>query len=136
MNNDITAQATASRQIAQRLRACRRNCPTTAARRSAALLRLTVSAKVAFSDRTVEQASAMCTVIVRSFWDGGYSSSLLRHEESCQYPQRRVWATTSSLKVSSTPSRLLRSLALDVAVSSVPGRPSSGVTPAYLDERK
>src|SRR6516165_2958582 len=88
MNDDITAQATASRQIAQRLRACRRNCPTTAARRSAALLRLTVSAKVAFSDRTVEQASAMCTVIVRSFWDGGYSSSLLRHEESCQYPQR------------------------------------------------
>src|SRR6516165_3075023 len=36
MNNDITAQATASRQIAQRLRASRRNCPTTAARRSAA----------------------------------------------------------------------------------------------------
>ena len=35
MNNDITAQATASRQIAQRLRASRRNCPTTAARRSA-----------------------------------------------------------------------------------------------------
>src|SRR6516165_5619481 len=42
MNNDITAQATASRQIAQRLRVCRRNCPTTAARRSAALLRLSV----------------------------------------------------------------------------------------------
>src|SRR6516162_1689517 len=36
MNDDITAQATASRQIAQRLRSCRRNCPTTAARRSAA----------------------------------------------------------------------------------------------------
>ena len=60
MNNDITAQATASRQIAQRLRSCRRNCPTTAARRSAALLRLTVLAKVAFSDRTVEQASGLC----------------------------------------------------------------------------
>ena len=60
MNNNITAQATASRQIAQRLRASRRNCPTTAARRSAALLRLTVSAKVAFSDRTVEQASGLC----------------------------------------------------------------------------
>ena len=27
MNDDITAQATASRQIAQRLRSCRRNCP-------------------------------------------------------------------------------------------------------------
>ena len=60
MNDDITAQATASRQIAQRLPSCRRNCPTTAARRSAALLRLTVSAKVAFSDRTVEQASGLC----------------------------------------------------------------------------
>jgi hypothetical protein len=66
MNNDITAQATASRQIAQRLRASRRNCPTTAARRSAALLRLTVSAKVAFSDRTVEQASGLC----REGWEG------------------------------------------------------------------
>jgi hypothetical protein len=66
MNNDITAQATASRQIAQRLRASRRNCPTTAARRSAALLRLTVSAKVAFSDRTVEPASGLC----REDWEG------------------------------------------------------------------
>ena len=60
------AQATASRQIAQRLRSCRRNCPTTAARRSASLLRLTVSAKVAFSDRTVEQASGLC----REGWEG------------------------------------------------------------------
>src|SRR5262249_49055289 len=59
MNDDITAQATASRQIAQRLRSCRRNCPTTAARRSAALLRLTVSAKGAVSDRTVEKASGL-----------------------------------------------------------------------------
>ena len=66
MNDDITAQATASRQIAQRLRSSRRNCPTTAARRSAALLRLTVSAKVAFSDRTVEQASGLC----REGWEG------------------------------------------------------------------
>src|SRR6516165_7744677 len=66
MNNDITAQATASRQIAQRLPSCRRNCPTTAARRSASLLRLTVSAKVAFSDRTVEQASGLC----REGWEG------------------------------------------------------------------
>ena len=78
MNDDITAQATASRQIAQRLRSCRRNCPTTAARRSAALLRLTVSAKVAFSDRTVEQASGLC----REGWEGWEGQSR-RESRSC-----------------------------------------------------
>ena len=67
MNDDITAQATASRQIAQRLRASRRNCPTTVRRGEAQhLLRLTVWAKVAFSDRTVEQASGLC----REGWEG------------------------------------------------------------------
>src|SRR6516164_1383049 len=75
MNNNITAQATASRQIAQRLRASRRNCPTTAARRSAAPPAPNGVGEVAFSDRTVEQASGRC-------WEGWEGSSR-RESRSC-----------------------------------------------------